>query len=165
MVEHNERSSLDRRVTHIERITEKLDTTVSDLRAGQAALASQISGVVTSLDTITNRLNDPASKTSWTAIISAAVAILVLLGAIGQATISPMQKSIDMLIQISLKEAEEQSAIASSVKRHGEWLTHLEKRIDDNRDKAIEGQVRSQRNEKKADGIVSFMSTHPEDYE
>jgi hypothetical protein len=144
--------SQSQRINHIEVTVDGLRSALVDVKTGQATLSGQIAPVMAMLKTIEHRMNQPIQKPPVTAYVTAVVACLVLLGAIGASNLKPLAWRTEAILEYQqnmlarqMDIAQKQAAVIAKVDRTIERVDHLEHRIDDNRDIATRADERHKR--------------------
>ncbi len=81
------------RFSHLENKVEHLDTTVGQLMQNQASMDAKLGTVLTGLDKITTRINEP-HDTNWWGMISSLVALVLLMAGGVLMKTAPMEAAI-----------------------------------------------------------------------
>ena len=120
--------SLEERVSHTERVVDGIRVDLTTVKEGQA----EMRGLLT---TLVNQANKPGQ--SWTAIVSAGVAAILLIGTIGWSNLQPAKENIDSLSTEVLSITKEVWMQKGAETVYRDWWdehltehTNLDKRMD-----------------------------------
>jgi hypothetical protein len=123
--------NVEERISHVESVIDSIRTDLTGVKTDLAMLVGEIRPLA-------RRLDQPIQKPAYTAIISAAISALLLLGAIGWSNLKPIESTIDIVSERQVavedfirQQANEQSGLNAISKINEQRLFTLEEFVRD----------------------------------